>query len=163
MGLLDWLLPWRSTETNDVSEDASLLTADELEPRSVVTLDEDKIVYKATREGIAKLRLPKGTGVVVPHSEARLDEYRTCSVKLRADGAIVESLYEIATDNRTDVLSRTHIRDMHHSIHDHAFVYREGEMVEPRKFEKDIYEKCAGGIHFFMTESEAAEWYEAFA
>ena len=45
------------------------------------------------------------------------------------------------------------------SAHDETFIYRVGDLVEPRKpFNDDIRIECASGIHCFITRREAVEY-----
>lgn len=41
------------------------------------------------------------------------------------------------------------------SIHDITFVYKTGEKVIPSGFDKDRWQECAPGIHFYLTREEA--------
>ena len=44
------------------------------------------------------------------------------------------------------------------SLHDHAFVYRIGEVVEVLDFDDDILAVCTRGIHFFVEREEAEKY-----
>jgi len=90
------------------------------------------VVWKATSDGIAKLRVPP---------EAK----RTASLvgrKCRAEYA--EVLEVIGGDGQ--------------GIHDPTVTYRPGETVRPDKYDNDIRVQCTHGIHFFLTREEAEEW-----
>ena len=45
------------------------------------------------------------------------------------------------------------------SIFDPGFIYCVGEMVTADGFDKDRFHECAQGIHFFMTQEEAVNYY----
>lgn len=44
------------------------------------------------------------------------------------------------------------------SQHDNNFVYKIGEILEIKDFEKDRWKECAAGIHFFITREEAVNY-----
>lgn len=46
------------------------------------------------------------------------------------------------------------------SMHDHTFIYEVNKVVTPRgvSFDKDRYNECAAGIHFFMNRIDAANY-----
>jgi hypothetical protein len=44
------------------------------------------------------------------------------------------------------------------SLHNFDTVYRVGETVRPHQFDPDRWHECAGGIHFFITREEAADY-----
>jgi hypothetical protein len=41
----------------------------------------------------------------------------------------------------------------------HGGVYRVGRVVRPDKWDKDRWNECSHGIHFFLTRYEAKQWY----
>jgi len=101
-------------------------------PPFQIPQDGELIVWKATRGGIAKLRVPP---------EAK----RTATLigrKCRAE--YVEVLEVIGGDG----ISR----------HDTSTVYRPGETVRPDEYDDDIRVECTHGIHFFLTREEAELW-----
>lgn len=44
------------------------------------------------------------------------------------------------------------------SQHDNDFVYKVGEILEIKDFNKDRWKECATGIHFFITREEAVNY-----
>ena len=44
------------------------------------------------------------------------------------------------------------------SQYDNDFIYKIGEILEVEDFEKDRWEECAKGIHFFITREEAVNY-----
>ena len=44
------------------------------------------------------------------------------------------------------------------SIYDPSFIYRIGEIAEVPDFDKDRWNECAPGIHFFMDRQDAVEY-----
>lgn len=44
------------------------------------------------------------------------------------------------------------------SDYDHNFVYKVGEIVEVKNFNKNRWNECAPGIHFFINRQEAVEY-----
>lgn len=44
------------------------------------------------------------------------------------------------------------------SAHDNAFVYEVGKEVFPDSFDKDRWNECSHGIHFFLTKKEAENY-----
>ena len=44
------------------------------------------------------------------------------------------------------------------SDRDENFIYRVGEMVEVKDFDKDRWNECSTGIHFFINRQEAVEY-----
>ena len=45
-----------------------------------------------------------------------------------------------------------------HSNYDYNFIYKVGEIVEVDNFDKDRWNECSPGIHFFMTRDEAVRY-----
>lgn len=41
------------------------------------------------------------------------------------------------------------------SMHDSNFTYKVGQRVVPSSWEENRFIECGGGIHFFITKSEA--------
>lgn len=133
----------------------------------VNTLDEPKIVWKATRNKLAKLLLPEGTTVVHPGKGASFSD----KDKLRSDQAIVLGFEEVVEEEK---FPNMRISDMHEVAADETaldnqdcsrkrsdFEYNVGEKVTPNnRFNRDTTVCCAGGIHFFRTKEEALDWYQ---
>ena len=46
----------------------------------------------------------------------------------------------------------------HRAYRDLITVYRVGEIVYPDSWDPDRWRECSHGIHFFLTEHEAAQW-----
>lgn len=47
------------------------------------------------------------------------------------------------------------------SSYDKDFKYHVGDIITVPDFDEDAWEECAPGIHFFITETEAREyWHE---
>ena len=44
------------------------------------------------------------------------------------------------------------------SIHDSGFVYRKGETVEVKDFDKNRFNECSTGVHLFMTRKDAENY-----
>lgn len=134
--------------------------AGDLDDKSGVVekLDEPKIVWKATRQHIAKLLLPEGTTVVHPnHGE-----------KKRADQAIVLAFHNVETcfEDRLTTMTEEYVDpDPACVIEDRSnylasFQYKIGDTVTPNeKLNTDITVACESGIHFFTTQDRALDWY----
>lgn len=45
-----------------------------------------------------------------------------------------------------------------YSNYDRSFVYKVGDIIEIKKFNKDRWEECSNGIHFFITREEAIQY-----
>lgn len=82
------------------------------------------------------------------------DAKRSCgfSSKCRCDKAKVLDIQSIYGQSfPTDTIA--------HSYYDHAFTYKVGETVTPRKpFDDDPFNECSSGIHFFMSREEAVNY-----
>ena len=46
------------------------------------------------------------------------------------------------------------------SLYDAGFIYRKGETVTPDRWDKDRWNTCGAGIHFFLTRMEAENYNE---
>lgn len=99
----------------------------------------DLYVYKALREGVCELLIPK--------EAKRVSGLDSSNRKCRAEFAIVKKLpcgYEVGS-----------------SRYDPNFLYRVGETVYPTlPFDDNPFASCSSGIHFFLTEYEAQAYYE---
>jgi hypothetical protein len=163
MGLLSKLLPWRASEAQQSDDEE---TPERIEPPNPpkkspkeIRHDETKLlespgisVWKATREGIARLEIPKG--------EYIMSRKRGRSVgKCRASKAYVKELYTVSTKYG---VKKTHAtpnniktersKRSHRSIHDATFKYEENSVVEPEDPFDTSPRVCASGIHFYMNE-----------
>lgn len=70
--------------------------------------------------------------------------------KCRCNKAIVLSI--------TDIHKKFYYKEAH-SLHDHDFIYRVGETVEPTKdFDLNRWNECSSGIHFFLNRQEAVNY-----
>jgi hypothetical protein len=116
----------------------------------------DYTVWKATREGVAKCVLPKGTKYyaaywsnVWPNGEMRVGVK-----KHRAEVLYVEKVYDYNGVSLFDSVTSTHT-----SLHDDSFSYTEGRHIRPSNGFSKMSKACAGGIHFFATKKEALAWH----
>lgn len=127
---------------------------DELEDKDgmVETLDQPKVVWKATRQFICKLILPTGTTVVHPSKD-----HAHHGGKKRADQAVVAMFYNphgVSKLAHSTESTRGHSRQRGH------FQYELGETVTPKgKLDKSLDEECTDGIHFFCDKQDAIDWY----
>ena len=48
------------------------------------------------------------------------------------------------------------------SDYDASFIYQVGKIVEVKNFDENRWEECSTGIHFFITEEEARQYYNTF-
>ena len=81
------------------------------------------------------------------------EDARRCSAtskKCRCDKAKVLSITKL--DGTSDGV------DTVYSIHDEAFAYKIGEIVEVKDFDDNRWNECSTGIHFFVTRQEAVEY-----
>ena len=118
---------------------ANLRGADlkKLASRHSLLPDGDIIGWKKLRDGlIAKLSIP-----------AKVKRVNAIgSRKCRAEQAIVLAIY----DGEKKV-------KMGYGQHNPQFLYTEGAVVIPDKYDPDPRVKCSNGIHFFITRIEAEE------
>jgi hypothetical protein len=99
--------------------------------RLLITPEGRLRVFKKLREGVAVLEIP-----------TRATRFNATGRKCRASHAKVIALPEGCK--------------VGHSIHDPNFVYEVGQVVRPTEsFNKDRWQECASGIHFFLTRAEA--------
>ena len=95
------------------------------------------IAWKKLADGrIAKL--------LIPEDALRSSAYGR---KCRASKAVVLSIVDTSG---TEV-------DEGHSQYDTEFIYRVGETVEVAVFDRDRWNECSTGIHFFITRQEAVD------
>ena len=81
------------------------------------------------------------------------EDARRCSAtsnKCRCDKAKVLSITKL--DGTSDGV------DTVYSIHDEAFAYKIGEIVEVKDFDDNRWNECSTGIHFFVTRQEAVNY-----
>ena len=81
------------------------------------------------------------------------EDARRCSAtseKCRCDKAKVLSITKL--DGTSDGV------DTVYSIHDDAFAYKIGEIVEVKDFDDNRWNECSTGIHFFLTRQEAVKY-----
>jgi hypothetical protein len=125
----------------------------------------DLIVWKATREGVAKLRIPEGADIV-----ASMNMQNKC----RASQAEVLALFEIEWDIEIPPFSTQNIEDcildgqwelkgdksyIHSSIYDKHFAYAIEKTATPTsEFDKSM-KACSSGIHFFPQKKNAVLWH----
>jgi Family of unknown function (DUF5758)/MORN repeat variant len=104
----------------------------------------DPYVYKAGENSIITLEIKGKT------TENRDWVYDPLHAKFRTNKAIVIDIENFKTGHqmKEDV-----------SNHDCGFVYRVGEDVEVKNYDRDINEVCAPGIHYFKTKETAESWY----
>jgi hypothetical protein len=162
MGLLNKLLPWRTSEEQQTDDEESIKriappnppkkSPEEIRRNKTKLLESPGIdVWKATREGIARLEIPEGEYIMA--------RKRGRSVgKCRASKAYVKELYTVSTKYG---VKKTHAtpnniktersKRSHRSIHDATFKYEENSVVEPEDPFKMSKKVCASGIHFYMS------------
>ena len=97
-------------------------------------------IYSENYSGkyLVKLRIP--------------DDARRCSAnttKCRCDKAEVLEITNIETNEKVDVITNTN---------EVRCVYKVGEMVYPDSFDKDRWNECSHGIHFFINKQEAINY-----
>lgn len=129
------------TDSIETVEDKSML---------VETLDEPRIGWKATKNHIVKLYLPKGTRVVHP-------ENSWGNNKKRCNKAIVVQLYEASNFTYGSLIPTTNLYDR--SRYQDDFSYSVGHEVTPNTpLDTDLESECTSGIHFFCSKEEAIDW-----
>jgi hypothetical protein len=100
---------------------------------TIIVPEGELVVWKKLCGGLCQLLIPK---------EARRSN--GIGRKCRAEFAVVLS---VTPGDKID-----------YSIHDHSFVYKEGERVVCDKWEENRWNECGGGIHFFLTKQEAESY-----
>lgn len=137
----------------------SLADTNELEDKEdvVETLDEPKVVWKATRNYVAKLLLPEGATVVHPVRDNR--GFNATVNKKRTDEAIVCAFYEVNLGFGENEIKQVALDDVDLSRRTDTFEYEIGEVVEPRDdLDTNTDAECTDGVHFFCTVDEAIYW-----
>ena len=118
-------------------------------------LDYDIIVYKKLRGAIAQLVIPAGTKIVKPHGHEQ---------KLRAEKAVVlmvipfESRYSMSRDFLKYASLDKQAYDGLGIGSAKVIEYKMGKTVKANSLNTDEFMICAGGIHFFLTESRARNY-----
>lgn len=121
----------------------------------VNVLDYDIVVYKKLRGAIAQLVIPAGTKIVKPYGGAQ---------KMRAEKAVV--LMVIPFECRYDA-GRHFVKYVSLDKKEYnglgmgragVIEYKMGKTVKAHSFDDDKSVVCAGGIHFFLTESRARNY-----
>ena len=69
--------------------------------------------------------------------------------KCRAEFALVVSIFDVVTGEKTDSAF---------GLHRSGFEYRVDDFVRPDRYDDDPRVECTNGIHFFLTEKEARDW-----
>lgn len=126
---------------------------------AVETLDEAHVAFKATRNCILAILIPKGEKVVHPESPTKVASpsqfgggYGTATEKIykkRISGGIVMAMTVPMSGEQKWVDSAMHASD---------FEYNLGAYVEPDEFDDDTRVECTNGIHVFATPKEAHTW-----
>jgi hypothetical protein len=82
--------------------------------------------------------------------------YQPKNNKCRASRAKVIAINEMSFEGTVLDAQLTQAK----ARHDRKFIYEVGKVVKPtRKFDKMFKHECCSGIHFFLTEEEAAKYY----
>jgi hypothetical protein len=106
------------------------------------------IVNNVHHDVLVKLQIPANTKVVFPDWSTKIKAY-----KLRVERAHVDAMWVIddyySLGDRIDVAS---------SKYNESFLYQEGKIVTPHKFDDSVYETCTGGIHCFDDQSHAIRY-----
>ena len=94
--------------------------------------------YKKACEHLVKL--------IIPEDALRSS---ATSRKCRASKAYVVEIINIKTGEKVGAVA---------SEYDEEFIYRAGESVKVSDFDKNRWNECAPGIHFFITKEEAEKY-----
>lgn len=151
--------PWLGDEQVRAVRDDSVSELDlsGVTDRCVIVLDEPVEVYKAVREGIATLRLPRGARVVVSDDAVDYIRHDLTGGKLRTDVARVERVENLTGDVLKDGYS-IRSSEMSRTLYD-AFTYKTGMWVQT-SLDEDVTTACSNGIHFFQAEGGAEDWWK---
>ena len=130
---------------------------------SFIKLEDDFIVYKAVRGGIAQLLLPKGTTVSVP---VDYNSNGNHSRKLRADQAVVLMIMPIVVECFPNSYRTIKVYgnivdagDTYGSKWSISFKYKAGKLIKPKNgFHRQDNRPCKPGIHFFTNFKDAERW-----
>jgi len=114
--------------------------------------------YKATRNGILRLIIPRGAEVAIPRKAKQRGRY----TKLRANSVYVDKIVPVAggyvgqagiDNDRRMIMSKQ-------SIHNSEYIYTEGEFHRPDLFDSHPDHGCSNGLHFFPTIADAKAWFK---
>ena len=106
----------------------------------MVCPEEDAFIgWKKADNHIVKLLIPS-------------DAKRSSSTgrKCRCSKSKVLAIYELDGTESKDTEVKSNF--------DNSFIYKVGETVEVADFDKNRWEECAKGIHFFMQRKEAIDY-----
>jgi len=120
---------------------------EEFTPGSVRQIRRPYYGYKATRNALVKLIIPREATVTVPRSDRPIDR----TTKLRANEAYVEKIISLVTGKQTKSAS---------SIYDRNYTYTRAEFHAPEVFDAHPGKECSDGIHFFTEPIGARHWWE---
>ena len=98
---------------------------------------------------LVSVRTIVGDGVLRGYK--KLEGGSICEIEIPADAARVGGV--IGRKCRAE-FARV-LKGSGKSRHDCCFVYQEGEIVRPHKWDPNPLVECSGGIHFFITRAEA--------
>lgn len=98
----------------------------------------DIIGWKKCNEGIVKLLIP-----------ATAKRSNASGRKCRAEYAIDQAHYTFDGKETKKIFT---------SQYDSDFEYRIGETIKPNEFDKDRWNECSSGVHFFITRYEAENY-----
>jgi hypothetical protein len=122
----------------------------------VQVVDEPTTMYKAVREGIVKLIIPRGARVVVSRGAANYYRRGLEGGKLRTDVAYVESVENLTGE----ALRRGHsIWSTKTNGYMNTFTYKPDMWVQTR-LDGKTGTSCSNGIHCFKSEQGAHDWWE---
>jgi hypothetical protein len=127
-------------------------------PGKVYVADDPVEVYKAVREGIATLRIPRGARVVVSAEGAGYYRGDLTGGKMRTDVAYVERVENLTGDSLRKGTSIWSAK-INLSLCD-AFQYHPGAWVET-ELDENTGTSCSDGIHFFASKAGARDWWDA--
>lgn len=149
---------WRRLRGVYPTEYGGEAECEELGPRAegFHTALTDYTVWKATREGVAKCVLPKGTRYYVsrPSTVFPRGMGKTIVTKCRAEQLYVEQLYDYNGVSFFKSDANTHT-----SFHDMWFAYEAETHVRPDSSFSSRSRACDSGIHFFCSRQEAEAWH----
>lgn len=120
--------------------------------------DEDTTGYflvcpeKGEFTAFKKAELYQGTERVIVELKVPASALRSsaCSRKCRVSKAKVVSI--------TSLDGKKKYKQNAYSMHSSSFVYKVGDTVEVKNFDKDRWHECSAGIHCFMTRNEAVNY-----
>ena len=106
------------------------------------------------------------TGSFIGWKKCYSEQSKSCIVKLEiTEDALRSSGYsrkcrasKVKVLEIQDIAGNLINTNIAHSIYDRNFIYRVGETIEVKNFDKNRFETCAPGIHFFITRKEAVDY-----